>query len=92
MSDTLREFLVKKHGLDDSVSDKILETTYADEISVFRAGQQEATERLKNCLNCKKRIMCKLWHMVSGLPVEDTVNYHCVCKDKWELEEECEEI
>lgn len=92
MNDALREYLEQKHGLDDSVPDRILETTYADEISVFREGQQEATERLKNCLNCKKRIMCKLWHMVSRLPVEDTVNYHCVCKDKWELEEECEEI
>ena len=97
MTDALREYLEQKHrlkesGLKKDIPDQTLEATYADEIAAYKAGQQGATERLKNCLNCKKRIMCKLWHMVSRLPVEDTVNYHCVCKDKWELEEECEEI
>lgn len=96
MIDPEEQHMEQKHRLKEDVPDLfipdlMLEATYADEIAAFKAGQQEATERLKNCLNCKKRIRCKLWHMVSRLPVEDTVNYHCVCKDKWELAKDCKE-
>ena len=47
---------------------------------------------MKCCMNCGRRKNCRIWHMACNLSLNDTVDYGCVCSNKWTMDEGPREI
>lgn len=75
---------------------RVLPNSYKLPVPELRSSYMEKFLELfssmKCCMNCGRRSNCRAWREACNLRLGGTVDYGCVCSDKWVMDDPAREI